>query len=114
MISRGGYIESPVQRNVCGSTVDVMVSHIVLCDKEELFNFDMRLLNAPREWHDPKAARTSLTSGYDISAVILDSYSRHKSVVAHHVVAICNAYKIAVAGSSDTFGRRYPYSLPKK
>ena len=69
---RGGYIESPVQRNVCGSTVDVIVSHIVLCgDEEESFNCNNRLFNAPRLWHDPKATFSSLTSGYDISAVIL-------------------------------------------
>jgi len=68
LIPRGGYIESPVQRNVCGLTDDVIVSHIVLC---ESFDFDMCLFNAPREWQDPKATFSSLTSGYDISAVIL-------------------------------------------
>ena len=70
LIPRGGYIESPVQRNVCGSTDDVIVSHIVLCD-EESCKFDSLLFNAPREWQDPKAIFSSLMSGYDVSAVIL-------------------------------------------
>jgi len=49
LIPRGGYIESPVHRNVCGSTDDVIVSHVVLCDEEESFKVLLCLFNAPRE-----------------------------------------------------------------
>jgi len=48
-------MESPVQRNVCGFTVDAIESHIV--GDSVAFDLDMRLLKAPREWQDPNAIR---------------------------------------------------------